>query len=77
MGSAVTTQKRFQYYDDDGAANAATAKLSIDTDWVPVPGDFATPFRLRVEVGTVGMAETTSPYQIYLSVNDAAYAPIT
>lgn len=77
MGASTTVQGRFRYRNDDGTEAGASWKELVDVQWVPVTADFLTPFRLRLEISTSGMDESAGTYEIYLSVNDATYAPIT
>jgi hypothetical protein len=77
MGGATTTQTDFIFYNDNGAANAATSKAAKNTNWTPSVSDLDTPFRLRFNIGQSGMDGSAVPFQVYLSVDDGTFAPIT
>ena len=78
MGQANTVQGRFQWFDDDGGANAATSKAAINSNWTPGVSDLDTPIRLRFEISnTGGKDESAGNYVLRMDVDGGGYNAVT
>jgi hypothetical protein len=77
---AVTTvQARFRFRTDAAAVDtAATWAAAENVNWAPTSTQAKAPFRLRFTINSTGTTATaSSAWQLYMSRNGGAYAPVT